>query len=118
MAGRLLQQRPDPVAQRHIEEIHAFIFQALQTLEVDGGRNQQVPILIHSVSGLEWKYALMVYDACRAFEPTRSGGLCVGSRPTPEQLAQARSVSFSAPTLRHHREWALGSELHGLLWGR
>lgn len=117
MKGGLLQQKPTEDGKKHVEEIHGFVASALASVEQTGTRESQVPIVINCFSGLEWKYALMVYDACRNYEGEK-GGFKKGSKVDVEAIRAARSVSFAPPAIRNYRQWEMGQELQNLLLGK
>lgn len=91
-----------------IGPIHSYIWQFMEAAETAGSRKEQRPVVIHCFSGTSWKYALIAYDAVRAYEKQKAGGLKVVNSET---LREAREVSFAPPRIRNYHTWELGNEL-------
>jgi hypothetical protein len=110
---KILRQTPGPTLTKHVAEIHKFISDQLGPYEKGGAdRKGQDPIVIQCFSSLSWQFALVAYDAVRAYE----GGLS-GIKPpfTPEKLLNMREVTFSPPRIRNYSEKELGGELFEIL---
>lgn len=107
--GKLLEERPSPKQQAHIDEIHRFVAQNLSRFETPTSaqdRKKTPGVIVHCFSGLSYKYALVAYDAIRGYESQYSGkGL------DNLQLQKAREVSFASPRIRNYHVWELGEEL-------
>ena len=107
--GKLLEERPSPKQQAHIDEIHRFVAQNLSRFETPTSaqdRKKTPGVIVHCFSGLSYKYALIAYDAVRGYESQYSGmGL------DNQQLQKAREVSFASPRIRNYHVWELGQEL-------
>lgn len=107
--GKLLEERPSPKQQAHINEIHRFVAQSLSRFETPGSaqdRKKTAGVIVNCFSGLSYKYALVAYDAIRGYESQYSGkGL------DNQQLQKAREVSFASPRIRNYHVWELGEEL-------
>lgn len=107
--GKLLEERPSPKQQAHIDEIHRFVAQNLSRFETPAStqdRKKTPGVIVNCFSGLSYKYALVAYDAIRGYESQYSGkGL------DNLQLQKAREVSFAAPRIRNYHVWELGQEL-------
>ncbi len=96
-----------------IEQIHAFIASELSRFEKLGEpRNKQDDILIHCFSGLSWKFALIAYDGVRDYEGVTSKIVATGN---PDQLQEARAVTFVPPRIRDHTGNELGDELFEII---
>ncbi len=99
---------PDsPELRAQLTAIHRFVAAELSRYEAPGGRPEQPPVDIACFSGLPWSYAVVAYDAVRAYELERSGGVAA----TVESLADARAVQFAPPRVRNYDALALGNEL-------
>lgn len=94
-----------------LDKIHGYIHDKLNTFENNGPRADEDPVIIHCFSGLPWKYALAVYDSVRDYEgdKAREQGL------DPDDLANAREVTFSPPRIREYHTWELGNELFEIM---
>jgi hypothetical protein len=102
----------DPALEPRVARIHAVVRQALAEYEVAGkDRKDQPDIVIHAFSGLSWRYALLAYDACRAYEGAM-GSVVDGNNP--DSLRDARAVSFAPPRIRGYSRQELGAELFEL----
>ena len=98
----------------HIERIHKFIHEELTALEVAGkDRKGQPAVIIQCFSVLSWQFALVAYDAVRAYELQKDPSI----KPpfTPEIMGKMRAVNFSPPRLREFKKWELGNELFQIL---
>jgi hypothetical protein len=104
--------RPDsPELREQLALIQRFVADELRQRETAGGRKDQAPIGIACFSGLPWRYAVVVYDAVRAFELERSGGIAA----TVESLADARQVTLAPPRVRDYSRLELGDELEEIV---
>lgn len=106
--GSLLNSPDKAAIQRHVDAIHAYVAQELTAREEAGDRTVQSPVNIHCFSGLSWGYALVIYDAVRAYEAKHQSS----SNATTRVLADGqRTVSFAPPRLRNHKINGAGNEL-------
>jgi hypothetical protein len=111
--GAMLNQKNSPELSHQIEAIHRAIGDELRTRETTGAaRQDQPPINIRCFSGLSWKFALVVYDAVRAYE---SKWMPPGAKLTPELLADARPVEFAPPLIRNISPKERGEELYEIV---
>jgi hypothetical protein len=95
-----------------VQGVHAYIMERLTEYEVPGkARKDQPEIVIHCFSGLSWRYAIMAYDAARAYEAANGGVL---DQNNPDDFSNARGVSFAPPRIRNYSAKALGAELYEL----
>ena len=106
--GALFNSQDKAAVQAQVDVIHAYVAQELAAREEAGDRTKQSPVNIHCFSGLSWGYALVVYDAVRAYEgrhhPAETGKNAI--------LADGqRTVTFAPPQLRNHSTKELGREL-------
>jgi biopolymer transport protein ExbD len=103
-------------AKATVEAIHGYIHGYLAQFEEAGkSRKEQVPINIHCFSGLSWGYALVAYDAVRAYEAKllpRGGG---ADARDPLALKDAREVNFAPPQIRDFSVNELGYEIDNML---
>jgi hypothetical protein len=100
----------DPKLKPRVQAIHDYIATSLKAYEVAGkDRKDQPEIVIHCFSGLSWRYAIMAYDACRAYEAANGG---IVDQNNPNSLDSARGVSFAPPRIRNYSVKALGAELY------
>jgi hypothetical protein len=89
-----------------IEHVHRYIHDALARLELGASsRSQAAPVEIHCFSGLPWSFAILAYDAVRAYEGKRWVENDDGS------LVDARAVNFVAPRIRNFSTLEDGKEL-------
>ncbi|MBA3699416.1 MAG: biopolymer transporter ExbD [Planctomycetes bacterium] len=106
--GSMLSSPDKAAVQRQVDAIHAYVAQELAAREEAGDRTVQSPVHIHCFSGLSWGYALVIYDAVRAYEaqyqPTTN-------RTTSVLADGQRTVSFAPPRLRNHTVNGSGREL-------
>ena len=109
--ARLMQSSDHTLAQSIIDGVHAHVERELSVREQSGGRKEQAPVNIHCFSGLSWSYALVAYDAVRAYEgkyqPTSSS-------PLSAMDDQQRTVTFAPPRIRNYNDYELGQELWDL----
>jgi hypothetical protein len=107
-----------PKLEANIKQVHAYIFDALKANEEPGkaARKDQREVVIHCFSGLSWRYALLAYDAVRAYEAEQDGTM-KGSHLYKDPLAlnNARSVSFAPPRIRNYTANELGNELFEII---
>jgi hypothetical protein len=95
--------------EKQVEEIHRYIETALEKYEANGKpRKEQNDIIIHCFSGMSWKYALLAYDAVRAYEGKVGQIKWTGD---PAELLAARAVNFAPPRIRNYAADELGQEL-------
>jgi hypothetical protein len=101
-----------------VERIHGYIAKALGDYEKSGARSAQDPVTIASFSGMSWKFALVAYDAVRAYEAGKVPVAATAGEAvvqTPEMLQAAREVDFLPPSLRSASAHELGEELGDIL---
>lgn len=113
MDGKLLEERPSPRQQKHLEEIHAFVAEGLKRSETPAGatdRRKLAGVIINCFSGLDYKYALVAYDSVRGYE-----GQFSGTKLNNLDLQKAREVSFCPPRIRNYHAWELGNELYEMM---
>jgi hypothetical protein len=97
-----------------VDMIHQVIKEELAKFEEAGiPRNKQPDIVIHCFSGLSWKFALVAYDAIRAYESAAPGG--IKWTGDPKELEGARSVNFAPPRIRNYDANELGNELYEII---
>jgi hypothetical protein len=113
-AGQAMPVNPE------VERIDAYVASALNDYEKTGARKDQDPVSIASFSGMSWKFALVAYDAVRAYESGKAGKPASAKAEdavalTPEDLAAAREVDFLPPPLRAYSPRELGEELADIL---
>ena len=72
----------------------------------------QHEVVLHCYSGMSWKFALITYDAVRAYEGVKSGMAYTGD---PAQLDASRAVSFAPPRIRNYDANELGNELYEIV---
>jgi hypothetical protein len=115
ISGTILSGRGDGAALLHeMERIHDYVYWALREREIAGApeRREQEPVVIQCFSGLSWKFALIAYDAVRAYEADRTG-LQLATDPT--QWALVRTIDFAPPQVRNIRANQLGEELYDVI---
>ena len=111
--GQVLKRKKDVVMEGELNAIHQYVKEQLQVFEKAGEpRNKQNDIVIHCFSGLSWKYALVAYDAVRAYEGEKNNMKWTGD---PTELDNARSVTFSPPRVRDYAVNELGIELYEII---
>ncbi len=112
--GRALSSSDPSVSAAELARIGSWMDRELARFELPGlARKQQPQIEVHCFSGLEWKHALAIYDAVRAFELGRGHpDAVVGGAPRQrDDLQDARTVTLAAPRMRHASIHGLGTEL-------
>ncbi|MBA3708226.1 MAG: biopolymer transporter ExbD [Planctomycetes bacterium] len=97
---------------QQVEQVHVYLNDALAKFEKGGDRKTQDPVVIHCFSGLSWKYALVCYDAVRAYEAKVSGRKSTGN---PSDFDEAREVDFAPPRIRDYSAKELGEELFEII---
>jgi hypothetical protein len=112
--GKVLDIKEHAVLTRHMADIHGMIAQSLASYETGGGeRKDQLPVIIHCFSGMSWRFALVAYDAVRAYEGSRQPGFVYTG--DPKQLDNAREVTFAPPRIRNYSANELGNELYEIV---
>ena len=112
--GRLLKNKGGAEMQAEVDRIHIYLRDELSKFELEGEpRNKQNDVVIHCFSGLSWKFALVAYDAVRAFEGEHTPGFIFSG--DPKELEQARSVNFAPPRIRNYDANELGNELYEII---
>lgn len=102
-----------PVMREQVNMLHAYVAQELRRFEGTVPlRKDLPPVIVSSFSGLSWKYALLAYDAVRAFEAANGGGKLNKSN---EDLLNAREVTFAPPRIRNYSTNELGNELYEVI---
>jgi len=94
-----------------LEKVHGYIHGFMDEFEKGGPRKDQDPVIIHCFSGMPWKFALAAYDAVRRWEAEQVGKVEL----SPEDMQNAREVTFAPPRLRDYREWEMGYELFEII---
>ena len=113
MIGLQLKQNAGLAMRQHMDQVHAYIASELEKFEVAGkSRKDQHEVVLHCYSGMSWKFALIAYDAVRAYEGVKSGVAYSGD---PAQLEAARAVSFAPPRIRNYDANELGNELYEIV---
>jgi hypothetical protein len=109
--SKLLKGSSGPDVVNTVELIHKYISDELAKNEGanPSDRKGQSPVIINCFSGMSWKYALVAYDAVRAYEGRVSGYKVTGD-PTKD-FDQAREVDFAPPRIRDYDSNELGNEL-------
>jgi biopolymer transport protein ExbD len=112
--GHTLGLKDDPRLTQTMSGIQQYVFQKLQARENPKAatRKDQDPITISCFSGLSWKFALVVYDAVRAYEATKTTGI---DPSDPKTWALGREIDFAPPRIRNYDTKALGEELFEIL---
>lgn len=111
--GTRLASRDRAQASAELARIHAYVGEALASVERPGDRARQVPLTIRCFSGLPWKFALAALDAVRGFEQRH--GPHAQERPTVES---GRPIAFAPPQIRSSSSRELGVELAGIVNAR
>jgi len=106
--GGLFASQDKAAIKAQVDVIHAFVARELAAREDAGDRTEQSPVNIHCFSGLSWGYALVVYDAVRAYEAQHQPA---ASRPNSILAEGQRTVTFAPPHLRNSTVKELGREL-------
>jgi hypothetical protein len=112
ITGKVLNKKSDPGMKQQMEAIHNYISVQLAARETQGAalRRDQDPVVISCFSGLSWKFAIIAYDAVRAYEATK-----MGSKLDAKDLSsweKAREVTFAPPRIRNYSMKELGEELY------
>lgn len=111
--GKSLNSKGGEAMQKEVEQVHQYIAEELGKFEKTGEpRNKQNDIIIHCFSGMSWKFALVVYDAVRAYEGKTGNLKYTGN---PDELKDARAVNFSPPRIRDYTPNELGNELYEII---
>ena len=112
LENRKLSQRDNPNLAGEVENIHAFIHEALKRYEIPGKpRKEQSEIVVSCFSALSWRYALIAYDAARSYEVKQGA---IFDAKDPNSLTNARAVSFAPPRVRNYSVKEMGAELFEL----
>ena len=100
--------------QAEVDRVHQYRKEALGAFELDGrARNKQPDVVIICYSGLSWKFAIIAYDAVRAYEAGAPNHLVNTGNPNDLQLA--RAVYFAPPRVRNYSATELGDEIQEIL---
>jgi len=112
--GKTLSRSRDAKAvSQALDEVHGFVMKSLETYESGTGeRKDQHPVIIHCFSGMSWRFALIAYDAVRAYEATKATFKFSGN---PDELARMREVTFAPPRIRNYSANELGNELFEII---
>jgi Biopolymer transport protein ExbD/TolR len=111
--GRNLNSKGGDAMKVLVDQIHSYVETEVSKFEKAGlPRNKQNDVVIHCFSGLSWKYALVVYDAVRAYEGKAGQFKYTGN---PEELMNARAVTFAPPRVRNYSAKELGDELYEIV---
>jgi hypothetical protein len=112
--GTQITQKGGKAMQAQVELIHQRIKEELKAFEAPNApRHEQAPIIIHCFSGLSWKFALLTFDAVRAYEVQAPGA--IKYEGDPEQLKYQRPVTFAPPRVRNFSPTELGEELRDIV---
>ena len=96
-----------------LDEVHGFVIKSLENYETGAGeRKDQHPVIIHCFSGMSWRFALIAYDAVRAYEAGKATFKFSGN---PDELARMREVTFAPPRIRNYSPNELGNELYEIV---
>lgn len=114
MDRHVLGDRGSDAMNAMMDNIHAYVAQCLEERDKDmptQNRKDAVPVVISCYSGMSWQYALLAYDAVRAYEASK------GSIATdPNALENAREVTFAPPRIRNYdTKYPLGNELYEIV---
>jgi len=98
-----------------LDQMHKYIFDELTKFEnaTPSDRKGQSPVVINCFSGLSWKFALVAYDAVRAYEAKVSGRVRTGD--PAKDFDGAREVDFAPPRVRDYTSNELGNELYEIV---
>ena len=105
-----------PAQEAIIASIRTYVSKALAQRERSdaGSRPDQDPVVIHCYSGLSWKFAIVVYDAVRAFElETGASALSTNARA----VVPVREVTFAPRALPNLDGTGDGEELYEIVNG-
>jgi hypothetical protein len=113
--GSQLRGKTGDQLKQQVDQAHQYISDALRAFETGNpsDRKGQSPITIHCFSGLSWKYAIVAYDACRAYEAQVSGRKATGDPAV--DFDNAREVDFAPPRIRDYSTKELGNELFEII---
>jgi hypothetical protein len=111
IVGKDLKAKAGAQIEQIVGQIHQYISDNLAKVETGNpaDRKDQEAVIINCFSGLSWKYAIIAYDAVRAYEGKVSGRVLTGD-PTKD-FDQAREVDFAPPRIRNYSTDELGNEL-------
>jgi hypothetical protein len=114
ISGKALRDRDSRELTQLMASIHDYVFAALERRERPGAasRKEQDPVVIRCFSRLPWKFALIAYDAVRAFEASKSG---VVDAHDPSHWDDARRIDFAPPLVRNIGVNVLGEELYEIV---
>jgi hypothetical protein len=109
--GQTLNGKNNAGTEATISGIHGYIEQELggEREKPGVGRKEQDPIVINCFSGLSWKFALVTYDAVRAYEIKKAGAKMGND---PKEWDKQREVNFAPPRIRNYSVKELGEELY------
>jgi biopolymer transport protein ExbD len=113
--GSLLKIKQGTAVVASVDEIHRYISDELAKFESanPSDRQHQSPVVINCFSGLSWKFALVSYDAVRAYEARVSGRKLTGDKLV--DFDGAREVDFAPPRIRDYTANELGNELYEIV---
>ena len=109
--GTLLSSLEVATQNSELSRLSAHLAGELAAREKDGGRQDQVPVIIHAFSGLPWKYALAVLDGVRVYEALKAPL----TKSAVLDVDQVRQLSFAPPRIRNYHLKELGVEMQELL---
>ena len=115
IVGKDLKPKSGPELVTAVAQIHQYIADNLAKVETGttADRKDQEAVIINCYSGMSWKYAMVAYDAVRAYEAKVSGRQVTGD-PTKD-FDQAREVDFAPPRVRNYSTDELGNELYEIV---
>ncbi len=91
-----------------IDAVHQYVAEQLRRHEEDHpSRVDQPPVVLRCFSGLPWRYAVVVYDAVKAYEYTAARAIGAD----PQDLTTARRVVLAPPPVRGGHHFGSGQEL-------
>lgn len=97
-----------PGLDAQMERVHRYVADSLAELELGARTRGEAPAVeIHCFSGLPWSFAILAYDAVRAYEGQRFAARIIDHR----SLADARTVNFAPPRIRSFSGLEDGKEL-------
>lgn len=92
-----------------ISALHDYINRELALRDAASVERKDLPpVVISCYSGLDWKFALLAYDAVRAHELQAAGHV-------DARLLDAREVDLAPPRLRNYTAHELGQELYEII---
>ncbi len=114
----MFDRKSGPELEAALKIIHDYIGEALKANEEPAKalRKDQREVEIHCFSGMSWRYAMMAYDAVRAYEASKDStmkGMNIYSDPLA--LNNARGVTFAPPRIRNYSTRELGNELYEII---